>query len=80
METPTGSLTHTPINLIYIVNGVSFQPKNATAKAEALVKLNASIEPVRKLAPDMGSYMNEVSSAVNWMPWILEGLARKKAD
>lgn len=40
--------------------GVDFRPLNATARAEAVAKLDYFIEPLRKLAPDMGAYMNEV--------------------
>lgn len=40
--------------------GVDFHPLNATARAEAVAKLDYFIEPLRKLAPDMGAYMNEV--------------------
>ncbi|OIW31030.1 FAD-binding domain-containing protein [Coniochaeta ligniaria NRRL 30616] len=41
--------------------GVDFHPLNATARAEAMAKLNYSLEPLRKLAPDMGAYMNEAN-------------------
>jgi hypothetical protein len=40
--------------------GVSFQPLNQTAKAEALQKLNYYVEGLRRLTPDSGAYMNEV--------------------
>jgi len=41
--------------------GVGFAPLNATAKDEAFVRLDNLVEPLRKLAPDSGAYVNEVS-------------------
>lgn len=41
--------------------GVTFEPLNATAKREAQDKMNHLLDPLRKLAPDSGAYMNEVS-------------------
>ncbi|KAI0191937.1 FAD-binding domain-containing protein [Astrocystis sublimbata] len=45
--------------IAHTVNHVVFQPLNATAKAEALVRVNQMTEPLRKLAPHMGAYVNE---------------------
>lgn len=39
---------------------VSFEPLNATARIEAVKKLDYLVEPLRKLAPGSGAYMNEV--------------------
>lgn len=51
-----------PINtLLFPVNGQEFAPLNATARAEALQIVNKKTEPWRKIAPDMGAYVNEVS-------------------
>lgn len=44
--------------------GVSFAPLNATAKAEAVDKMNYLLDPLRKLAPDSGAYMNEVCTGL----------------
>ncbi|KAK5632339.1 hypothetical protein RRF57_008054 [Xylaria bambusicola] len=41
------------------MTGHAFLPLNATARAEALDIVNARTEPYRKLAPDMGAYVNE---------------------
>ncbi|KAH8907907.1 FAD-binding domain-containing protein [Coniochaeta sp. PMI_546] len=46
---------------IHATVGVDFSPLNATARAEAVAKLDYFIEPLRKLAPDMGAYMNEAN-------------------
>jgi len=51
-------LTCLPAHLL--VNGVSFAPLNATAKQEALDKVDKRTEPLREIAPDMGAYVNEV--------------------
>lgn len=42
-------------------NGVSFKPLNATARKEAETNLNYAVDALRKLAPNMGAYVNEVS-------------------
>lgn len=42
------------------VTAIAFPPLNATAKAEAIANVNATMEPLRELAPDMGAYINEV--------------------
>lgn len=47
----------------HCANGLQFQPLNHTAKMEALVKVNAITEPLRKLAPGMGAYVNENNPA-----------------
>lgn len=46
--------------LAHCTSGVSFPPRNATAKAEAIQALKTMLEPWRKLAPHMGAYLNEV--------------------
>jgi len=48
--------------------GVDFQPLNATARLEAVAKLDYLVEPLRRLAPDMGAYMNEVRSVPRFSP------------
>ncbi|KAI0124716.1 hypothetical protein BJ170DRAFT_473279 [Xylariales sp. AK1849] len=45
--------------LVHATNGIGFAPFNATARKEALVKLNAGVQPLRELAPNMGAYVNE---------------------
>ncbi|KAI0112949.1 FAD-binding domain-containing protein [Daldinia grandis] len=45
--------------IVHAVTGLGFQPLNQTAKEEALAEINARVEPLRKLAPEMGSYLNE---------------------
>ncbi|KAI0453359.1 FAD-binding domain-containing protein [Xylaria acuta] len=57
-----GSISVTPTwrkAIIHAVNGHIFPPLNATARAEALDIVNNITEPLRKLAPDMGAYVNE---------------------
>ncbi|KAI1472378.1 FAD-binding domain-containing protein [Daldinia caldariorum] len=53
--------------IAHALTSVQFQPLNQTAKVEALAKVNAKIEPLRRLAPEMGSYLNENNPGVpNW--------------
>ncbi|KAI0467445.1 FAD-binding domain-containing protein [Xylaria cf. heliscus] len=57
-----GSISVTPTwrkATVYTTNGQVFPPLNATARAEALNIVNNITEPFRKLAPDMGAYVNE---------------------
>lgn len=57
-----GSLSVTPTwrkAIVHAVNGQEFAPLNATARAEALQIVNKKTEPWRKIAPDMGAYVNE---------------------
>ncbi|KAI1346667.1 hypothetical protein F5Y01DRAFT_16902 [Xylaria sp. FL0043] len=57
-----GSTSVTPTwrkAVVHAVNGHEFAPLNATARAEALTIVSNLTEPYRKLAPDMGAYVNE---------------------
>lgn len=45
-----------------LANGLYFEPLNPAAREEALVAINEHVQGVRDLAPDMGAYVNEVSS------------------
>lgn len=54
----SGKLIHMRVR---VVTGVGFQPLNATAKADAVDRMNETLEPLRQLAPDTGSYFNEVT-------------------
>ncbi|KAI8966418.1 FAD-binding domain-containing protein [Daldinia sp. FL1419] len=45
--------------IVHAVTGVDFEPLNQAAKEKALDEINAKVEPLRKLAPNMGSYINE---------------------
>ncbi|OTB12777.1 hypothetical protein K445DRAFT_320576 [Daldinia sp. EC12] len=45
--------------IAHAVTSSSFEPLNQTAKEEALAKVNAKVEPLRQLAPEMGAYLNE---------------------
>ncbi|KAI1872269.1 uncharacterized protein JN550_003988 [Neoarthrinium moseri] len=49
--------------LVHATNGIAFRPLDPAARAKALVDVNASVEPLRKLAPDMGAYVNENNPA-----------------
>ncbi|KAK1758511.1 hypothetical protein QBC47DRAFT_143717 [Echria macrotheca] len=52
---------------VHIANSVSWEPLNATARTEAMSRLNKSLRGVRELAPDMGAYMNEANpEEPNW--------------
>ncbi|KXJ94189.1 hypothetical protein Micbo1qcDRAFT_187915 [Microdochium bolleyi] len=44
-------------------NGQPFEPLDPAARARALAQLNARLQPLRDLAPDMGSYVNENNPA-----------------
>ncbi|KAI0854513.1 FAD-binding domain-containing protein [Xylaria cubensis] len=44
---------------VHATTGAEFPPFNATAKAESLELVNAKVEPLRRLAPNMGAYLNE---------------------
>jgi hypothetical protein len=50
------------LTLSTLVAAHGFLPFNETSKKEAMDSLNTGFEPFRKLAPDTGAYMNEVSS------------------
>ncbi|KAI0439620.1 FAD-binding domain-containing protein [Xylaria telfairii] len=57
-----GSISVTPTwrkAIVHSTNGNEFPPLNTTARAEALDTVNDITEPLRKLAPDMGAYVNE---------------------
>ncbi|KAI0402490.1 hypothetical protein F4802DRAFT_575989 [Xylaria palmicola] len=57
-----GSTSVTPTwrrAIVHAVNGHVFLPLNATARAESLRIVDNLTEPFRKLAPDMGAYVNE---------------------
>ncbi|KAI3335440.1 hypothetical protein F4824DRAFT_489622 [Ustulina deusta] len=57
-----GSTSVTPTwrkAVVHAVTGHVFSPLNATARAEALTIVDTLTEPLRKLAPDMGAYVNE---------------------
>lgn len=41
-------------------NGIDFPSHDPSARQQALIKLNAAVDPLRQLAPDMGAYINEV--------------------
>jgi len=45
---------------VHATNGVEWAPGDATARAEAVAKLEYSLQGVRALAPDSGAYVNEV--------------------
>jgi hypothetical protein len=47
-----------------LANSIKFLPLNVTAREDALVKLNAGVQPLRDLAPHMGAYMNEVGVVI----------------
>lgn len=47
------------------VAGASFSPANATARAEAINKLDKIIQPFRTLSPKNGAYINEVIPLVH---------------
>ncbi|KAI1378991.1 FAD-binding domain-containing protein [Hypoxylon crocopeplum] len=49
--------------IVHSTNGALFPPFNHTAKMESLAEVNARVESLRKLAPDMGAYMNENNPA-----------------
>ncbi|KAI1417256.1 FAD-binding domain-containing protein [Hypoxylon sp. FL1857] len=49
--------------LVHATTSLSFPPLNRTAKIETLTKVNAQTEGVRRLEPDMGSYLNENNPA-----------------
>ncbi|KAK0628601.1 hypothetical protein B0T17DRAFT_523189 [Bombardia bombarda] len=40
---------------------ISFPPLNPAARADAIARANAHLEPLRRLAPDSGAYMNEAN-------------------
>ncbi|KAK8074893.1 FAD binding domain-containing protein, partial [Apiospora hydei] len=46
-------------SVVYATNGVTFPPLNTRAREEALVQVNDAMEPLRKLSPGMGAYVNE---------------------
>ena len=50
--------------LAYQARYVVFPPLNPTAREEALAKLDYYIDPLRKLAPSTGAYMNEVCKSL----------------
>ncbi|KAH6657041.1 hypothetical protein BKA67DRAFT_514826 [Truncatella angustata] len=45
--------------LVHATNGISFPPLDPAARQQALADLNAAVEPVRQLSPNMGAYVNE---------------------
>ncbi|KAI0172632.1 FAD-binding domain-containing protein [Hypoxylon sp. FL1284] len=45
--------------IVHATGSLHFAPLNETAKSEALFKVNEMLEPMRNLAPGMGSYLNE---------------------
>ncbi|KAI0859011.1 FAD-binding domain-containing protein [Xylaria cubensis] len=65
-----GSISVTPTwrkAIVHTTNGHVFPPLNATARIEALNIVNNITEPLRKIAPDMGAYVNENNpSEPNW--------------
>ncbi|KAI8948659.1 hypothetical protein F4801DRAFT_441823 [Xylaria longipes] len=57
-----GSISATPTwrkAIVHSVNQRIFPPLNATARTAALDTVNNITKPLRKLAPDMGAYVNE---------------------
>jgi hypothetical protein len=44
-----------------VASGADFLPFNKTSQEAAFAEIDSVIAPLRKLAPDMGAYMNEVS-------------------
>ncbi|KAK8122304.1 hypothetical protein PG984_010974, partial [Apiospora sp. TS-2023a] len=45
--------------IVYATNGIAFPPLNLTACEDALSKVNEAMQPLKKLSPDMGAYVNE---------------------
>lgn len=52
------TICHT--NSGFLVTAQGFPPFNETARIEAINSLNEAFEPLRRLAPDTGAYINEV--------------------
>ncbi|TDZ21006.1 putative FAD-linked oxidoreductase [Colletotrichum orbiculare MAFF 240422] len=46
---------------VHAITSSSFPSFNATAKSAAIERVDAAVEGLRRLAPDMGSYLNEGS-------------------
>ncbi|KAF9771223.1 hypothetical protein IL306_011141 [Fusarium sp. DS 682] len=44
---------------VHAIAGEGFEPFNKTSEAEAIEKLNTSMEPFRELSPHTGAYINE---------------------
>lgn len=44
-----------------LVNLQVFSPSNATVEAKVIEDLDVGWEPLRKLTPDLGAYLNEAS-------------------
>lgn len=51
---------------IRVATAIEFTPLNTTAKIEAQTTINGRLDAVRKLAPNMGVYQNEVSISFPW--------------
>lgn len=45
-----------------IVSAITWEPLNASAKAEAEATMDGKIQHLRDLVPDSGAYVNEVCS------------------
>lgn len=60
LQDPRGTLAD-----MHAASGVNFQPLNQTAKQEAIADMDTMLDPLRKLAPNMGAYMNEVCFAMD---------------
>ncbi|KAI1120993.1 FAD-binding domain-containing protein [Nemania abortiva] len=45
--------------VVHATNGLEFPPLNVTARQKTLTDINAMTEPLRRLAPKMGAYINE---------------------
>ncbi|KAK6860073.1 hypothetical protein PG995_003709 [Apiospora arundinis] len=46
-------------SIAYATTGLLFEPLNVTAREEALRRVNNVLEPLKKLSPGMGAYVNE---------------------
>lgn len=52
-------------NLVsFAVTAATLVPFNKTYEEEAVAKLDAAWEPLAELTPDMGAYLNEVSTSI----------------
>ncbi|KAL3301671.1 FAD binding domain-containing protein [Colletotrichum asianum] len=58
---------------IHAMATAQFPAMNATAKREAIELVDVAAEGLRRLAPDMGSYINEASDPFELESWSLTG-------
>ncbi|KAH8662229.1 hypothetical protein BX600DRAFT_498795 [Xylariales sp. PMI_506] len=49
--------------LVHATNGVEFAPLDPALRAASLKAVNTALDPIRKLAPNMGAYVNENNPA-----------------